>query len=152
MLVRVFVERGPPYSSLLGKPFAMSSISALIVVDTQGALASGSAADNAYLVDTNGFLGSWQEGTDSLHTVCQDGQVVKWSVSPVSPDGDVAITGFSGDMVAAGICAPVAGGPDGDQFWSGRVEAQGQFASCRYTIELSIAGSPMSLNSYLKVA
>jgi hypothetical protein len=130
----------------------MNTVSALIVIDTLGALASGSAIDNAYLVDTNGFLGSWHEGTDSLHTVCQDGQVVKWSVAAVSPDGDVTITGLSGDMVTGGICMPIASGPGGDQYWSGRVEAQGQFASFAYTATLSIGGSSMSLRSYLKVA
>jgi hypothetical protein len=130
----------------------MNDVSALIVIDTDGALASGSATDNAYLVDTNGFLGSWQEGSNSLHTVCQDGQTVKWSVSPVSPSGNVTITGFSGDMVSQDVCAPVAEGPVGDQFWWGRIEAQGQFASFAYTLTLSIDGSAMSLSSFLKVA
>lgn len=130
----------------------MNSISALIVIDTQGALASGSAVDNAYLVDTSGFLGSWQQGTATLHTVCQDGQVVNWRVAALSPDGDVAITGFSGDMISAGICVPLANGPAGEQYWSGRVETHGQFASFSYVAVLSVAGIAMSLSSYLKVA
>jgi len=130
----------------------MGTVSALIVVDTAGALASGSASDNAYLVDTEHFLGSWGEGSSSLHTLCEDGQVVRWSVAPVSPSGDISIIGFSGDMVSGGVCHPVAEGPPGDQYWFGRVEAQGQFASFAYTVTLSISGRQMSLNSNLKVA
>lgn len=129
----------------------MSKIAALVVIDTEGALSSGSPIGNAYLVDTNGYLGSWQEGTDSLHTVCQNGQTIDWSIAPVTPTGDVTITGFSGDMVAQGVCNPVASGPPGDQVWSGRVESRGQFASFLYTIDIALNGRPMSLNSYLKV-
>lgn len=128
----------------------MSSISALIIIDTDGALASGSAMDNAYLVDTKGYLGSWGEGTSTLNTVCQDGQVVIWSVAAVNPSADVAITGFSGDMVSSGICRPSANGSQGDQFWSGQVQSRQQFASFAYTVTLSVGGKPMSLNSNLK--
>ena len=130
----------------------MNDVSALIVIDTDGALASGSAIENAYLVDSQGYLGSWQEGTDTLHTVCQDGETVKWTAVPVSPSGSVTISAFSGDMVAQRICTPVADGPVGDQYWYARVEAQGRFASFAYTLTLSVNGRAMSLNSYLKVA
>jgi hypothetical protein len=128
----------------------MATIFALIVVDTEGALASGSAIDNSYLVDNNGFLGSWNEGTPSLSTVLEDGQIIHWSAAPVSPSGQVAIAGFSGPMVSRSICAPR---PDiGDpQLWAGRVEAQGQFAAFAYTIALSVGGAIMSLNASIKI-
>jgi|KBSMisStandDraft_5_1062788.scaffolds.fasta_scaffold176987_2 hypothetical protein len=128
----------------------MATVYALIVVDTDGALASGSAIDNSYLVDNNGYLGSWNEGTPSLNTVLQDGQVVNWSVTPVSPEGQVSIAGFSGQMVSASICTPrpQQGNP---QVWSGRVESHGQFASFPYTIALSVGGKSMTLNSSIKV-
>lgn len=127
------------------------TLSVLIVIDTEGALASGSAIGNAYLVDTNGFLGSWQEGTDSLNTICQDGQIVVWSAMPVSPGGDVSIAGFSGAMVSSGVCTPAAEGGPGQQFWSGKVEAQGAVTPFDYAVAVSIGGSQMSLNSVLKV-
>ncbi|WP_437631613.1 alpha-pore-forming tripartite toxin MakABE regulator [Sorangium sp. So ce854] len=129
----------------------MNRICALIVVDAEGALSGGSASENSYLVDTNGFLGSWREGTSSLHTVCQDGQVVVWSVTPVSPGGDVSITGFSGAMVSSGACAPAADDDLGEGAWSGRVESRGAFQSYEYTVSLSVGGSPMSLSAFLKV-
>lgn len=128
----------------------MGIVCALIVVDTAGALASGSAIDNSYLVDNKGYLGSWNEGTSSLNTVCQDGQVITWSVAPVSPSGQVSITGFSGQMVSGSTCNPQPLN-DGSGAWSGRVEARGQFASFAYTVTLSVGGTAMSLNSNIKV-
>lgn len=128
----------------------MGTIDALIVVDTEGALSSGSAVDNSFLVDNNGYLGSWNEGTPTLNTVVQDGQVVNWSVTPVSATGQVSITGFSGQMISTSVCkpAPQVGNSD---VWSGRVESHGQFASFAYTIALSIGGRSMTLNSSIKV-
>jgi len=128
----------------------MQNLSVLIVIDVDGALASGSVADNAYLVDTNGYLGSWQEGTDALHTICQDGQTITWSVAPVSPDGNVTIAGFSGNMVDTGVCRPALDPGSQPPAWSGRVEAQGQFAAFTYAVDLSLEGTQMSFNAFIK--
>jgi hypothetical protein len=130
----------------------LNNLCILVVVDTLGALSSGSAMDNSYLVDNNGYLGSWNEGTPQLHTVCQDGQVISWTVVPVSPDGQVTITGFSGQMVDSSVCAPTQQAGSGGQVWSGRVEAKGQFASFPYSLTLSVGGRAMSLDAYIKVA
>lgn len=129
----------------------MNQLAILIVIDTAGALASGSAIDNAYLVDTNGFLGSWNEGTPVLETICQDGQTIDWSLSPVAPDAEVEIAGFSGAMVDRGICRPAALDEPADTVWSGRVESRGQFAAFDYRVALSIGGKAMSLEARIKV-
>lgn len=130
----------------------MSEIYALVVVDVLGALASGSAMDNSYLVDNNGVLASWNEGTPQLHTVCSDGQVIFWMIVPVSPSGQVTIAGFSGPMVDGGTCVPAQQAGSGGQVWSGRVESRGQFASFPYTLTVSVGGRPMSLGAFIKVA
>lgn len=128
----------------------MLTICALIAVDTEGALSVGTAVGNAYLVDTNGYLGSWQEATDALHTICQDGQTLTWSVRPISPGGIVSISGFSGQMVASGVCSPIERNPAGDSFWTGKVESQGAYASFPYTVTLSLEGSELTLNAFVK--
>lgn len=128
----------------------MKTIDILIVIDSAGALASGSLADNAYLVDSNGFLGSWHEGTAMLSTVAQDGNLIQWCVTAVSVSGDVAITGFAGAMVAQGVCQPAMTDGDGHP-WIGRVEARGQFASFPYVLTVSVGGKPFSLNAAVKV-
>jgi hypothetical protein len=127
-------------------------LNVLIVVDTEGALASGSLADNCYLVDTNGYLGSWQEGTDQLHSVCQDGQLIRWNAASVSPSGQVAISGFTGPMVDQAICVPTMTEPGDDPVWTGRVQSRGAFASFAYTATLSIQGKELQADCFLKVA
>jgi hypothetical protein len=129
----------------------MNIVCVLVVVDALGAQSSGSLMDNVYLVDTNHFLGSWQEGTDSLHTLCQDGQLIRWQAVGVSPASQVAITGFSGPMTDQGVCVPVAsGGADGGG-WTGRVQSRGSFASYPYVLNLAIGGQAMSFSPSLKV-
>jgi hypothetical protein len=123
----------------------------LIVVDAAGALASGGLVENCYVVDTNGYLGSWREGTEQLHTVCEDGQALQWSASAVAADTQVAVAGFSGPMVDGGVCAPAPVGPPEDGVWMGRVESRGVFASFQYTVTLSFEGRQMQASCSIKV-
>lgn len=129
----------------------MNTLSVLVVVDALGALATGNLMDNVYLVDTNRYLGSWQEGTNTLHTLCQDGQVLRWYAASVSPGSDVSITGFSGPMVDQGICVPVSSGGADGSYWTGRVQSHGSFASYPYVLSLAVGGHAMSFSPYLKV-
>ena len=103
------------------------------------------------MADTNKFLGSWLEGSDQLHSVCQDGQLLEWRAVSVSPENEVNITGFSGEMVSSKICTPSQQGITGDFFWEGQVETKGEFASYAYTVTLGINASPMSFSPFLKV-
>lgn len=128
---------------------SFSTLCVLIVVDTVGALASGGLKNNCYMVDNNHYLGSWREGSEELHTVCQDGQAIVWDVASVSPDTPIAITGFSGRMVDEGICAPKRL-PDGS--WEGRVESRGVFAAFPYAVTLSInQKTEMKATCFIKV-
>ena len=129
----------------------MNTLCVLLVVDTAGALATGSLSGNCYMVDTNGYLGSWGEGTSELHTVCEDAQTLVWSVEPVSPGAQVAIAGFSGPMVDQEVCRPAAG-YDGSAAWSGVVESQGAFASYAYTATLSLESTQLAIDCFIKVA
>jgi hypothetical protein len=129
----------------------MNILCVLVVVDALGAQSSGNLMDNVYLVDTNRYLGSWQEGSDSLHTLCQDGQLIRWYAAGVSPVSQVAITGFSGPMTDNGICVPVQSGPAQGAYWTGRVESRGSFASYPYVLNLAVAGQAMSFSPFLKV-
>ncbi|MGN6275096.1 MAG: alpha-pore-forming tripartite toxin MakABE regulator [Solirubrobacterales bacterium] len=128
---------------------SFSTLCVLIVVDTVGALASGGLKNNCYMVDNNHYLGSWKEGSEELHTVCQDGQQIVWDVVSVSPETPIAIAGFSGRMVEEGTCAPKRL-PDGS--WAGRVESRGVFAAFPYTVTLSInQKTEMKATCFIKV-
>lgn len=128
----------------------MKPINILIVADALGAATSQNLMDNVYVVDTNQYIGSWQEGTDDLHTVCQNLQPLKWRVASVSPDSTVSITSFSGAMVDQKVAVPVASGTPTDPYWTATVQTP-NFASYPYTVNLSIQGLSLSFSPYLKV-
>lgn len=130
---------------------SLNIINILIVVDTQGALASNSLKNNIYMVDSEKYLGSWSEGTDQLHTICSDGQQLNWRVIAISSDDNVVIEGFSGDMVNKHICNPIKQGMAGNEYWGSRVESEGSFSSYAYVINLSIDCKSMSFNPFIKV-
>lgn len=129
----------------------LNRIDILIVVDVTGALAAGTLQGSVYLVDSNKYLGSWQEGQSTLNTVCQDGQALTWSVTPVNPGDAVAIAGFSGTMVANHICVPTQDPFLGNTVWNGLVQTQGAYASYPYSVSLSMDGTTLSFSSALKV-
>ncbi len=131
----------------------MNSISVLMVADCLNAVASGNLQSNIYLVDTNKHFGSGAEGQAELSTACKDGQVINWSVVPVDPNSNVALTGFTGDMVNSGVCTPKPSlGPEGT-IYQGRVEAKGVANShLQYSAILEIDGKPMSFDPFLNIS
>ncbi|MDF2381388.1 hypothetical protein JMG10_07930 [Nostoc ellipsosporum NOK] len=126
----------------------MMVISVLIVVDCAGAAATGNLAGNVYMADTLKFLGSWNEGQCDLHTLTQTGQLIKWRVVPVSPDSQVSIMGFGGQMLDQRVCVPQKTGID-DDLWEGRVEAKpGRY---NYDVQISVSGKSMRFSPWLEV-
>ena len=134
----------------MGYP-TLNRIDVLIVVDTEGALSSGALEGNVYLVDTNKYLGSWQEGQSQLHTVCQDGQLLAWSAASVDPGDDVSIAGFSGQMVSSKICVPQANPIAGNGVWNGQIKTQGIFASYSYTVTIALGSKQLTFDAFVKV-
>lgn len=129
----------------------MNTIDVLIVVDVEGALA-GSLQDNVYLVDTNKYMGSGNEGQVELRTTCKDGQLIAWNVAGVSPSSDVEIVQFTGQMITDKTCVPVlVTTPDG-QYWEGRVEVQGETGDQQYSVVLSMDGRQATFDPYLVVS
>ncbi len=126
----------------------MKKIEILIVVDSAGALSSNNLASNVYMVDSNQWLGSWQEGTCQLHTVVEDGQLITWSSCTISPDDEVDITDFSGDMINQAICKPKT---IGDNEWEGQIQTRGNSSRYSYVISLSVNGKKMSFSPYMEV-
>ncbi len=129
----------------------MNTIDVLCAVDALGAASTGSLVGNVYLVDTNAFIGSWQEGTADLVTVCQDGQHVQWSATAVSPESQIGITEFSGTLVDQRICVPVQGGDSSAPSWLGLVESPSEVGMWSYTVTLEVDGRPLQFLAFLKV-
>lgn len=129
----------------------MKKIEILIIVDGAGALASGNLTNNVYLVDTNKYFGSWNEGQCELETACQDQQNIAWSVTPISQDNDVSITNFTGQMITSKICLPEQVGTESDPSWEGRIETQGATGTYQYSVVLDIDGKSMTFDPFLVV-
>lgn len=83
--------------------------------------------------------------------MCQDGQALTWSVTPVDPGDEVVIAGFSGNLVTTHICVPTQDPFLGNTVWNGLVETQGAYASYPYTVSLAMNGATLSFPSTLKV-
>src|SRR5690606_11873049 len=130
----------------------MKQIDVLMVVDTEGALASNDLTSNIYLIDTNKYVGSGNEGQAELKTVCQDGQIINWRVTGVNPGNDVEINAFSGQMISGNFCNPVKQGLPGEEYWEGRIEVQGKAQTVQYNATLSIDGKAMTFDPFLIVS
>ncbi|MBF0194996.1 MAG: hypothetical protein HQL71_10580 [Magnetococcales bacterium] len=130
----------------------MKKVEVLIVVDAASALSSRDLQSNVYLIDTNKYVGSGNEGQAELKTACSDGQIIVWRVVSVSPDNEVDITSFTGQMVNDHVCEPKEEGLSYDKFWEGRVEAQGQASTQQYSVVLSIDGSSMTFDPFLIIS
>ncbi|WP_110970060.1 alpha-pore-forming tripartite toxin MakABE regulator [Pseudomonas huaxiensis] len=129
-----------------------NEIYVLVVVDVEGALASGNLGSNVYLVDTNKYFGSSGEGQEELVTNCTDGQIIIWSVSPINPGDDAEITGFTGQAIDQKICIPQQSTlVTGETVWSARIESQGTTAKYQYSCTLSFDGNAMTFDPFLNV-
>jgi hypothetical protein len=130
----------------------LNEINVLIVVDVEGALASGSLGSNVYLIDTNKFFGSYGEGQQELVTSCKDGQIIVWSLASINPGDEADITGFTGQMIDQKICLPKQTTlVTGETVWSARVESQGATAQYQYSCTLSFDGKAMTFDPFLNV-
>lgn len=103
---------------------------------------------NCYMVDTNHYVGSWKEGEEELHTVCEEHQTIAWAATGVSPSSDVGIVGFSGAMVEQGVCVPVQ---SEDSTWTGVVDSRGVVDGFAYTVTVSVNGCTLPANCFIKV-
>ncbi|MFJ2363538.1 hypothetical protein ACIPIN_07470 [Pseudomonas sp. NPDC087697] len=129
----------------------MNSVDVLIVVDVEGALASGNLQDNVYLIDSNKHVGSGNEGQAELYTVCKAGQYINWTVAPVSPSSDVEIYAFTGQMVNDGICVPQSVTSPSGNYWQGRVEPHGFTGDQQYSATLIMDGKQMNFDPFLRI-
>ncbi|MCU1796306.1 alpha-pore-forming tripartite toxin MakABE regulator [Pectobacterium polaris] len=130
----------------------MNEIDVLIVVDAENALASNNLGSNVYLIDTNKYMGSGNEGQEELKTACQDGQVINWHVTGVSQSSDVSILSFTGQMVNDKVCVPVAVNSINGTYWQGQVEAQGTTGGQQYSVVLDLDGRSMTFDPFIEIS
>lgn len=128
----------------------MKTVSVLIVVDALNALAHG-LPQNVYMVDSNKHFGSGGEGGKELLTAVHDGQTIRWHIVGVSPENDVEIAGFTGQMVDGKFSNPKKDKIEGQVFWEGRVESQGETGTVQYSVDVSVDGKIMTFDPHLEI-
>ena len=125
----------------------MSTVNVLVTVNVIQAIQSKSLQGAICLIDTNGYLGSFNEATPELTTVCNNADTIVWSVVPLDPNEKVSIVGFTGAAVPSMI-KPVQTGQFGGTVWSGRVEMAGN--NVQYTMTLLLEnGTQLSWDPFI---
>jgi hypothetical protein len=132
----------------------MATVNVLVAVDVQAALASGNLQNNVYMVDTNHFLGSYQEGTSELITTLAIGDTIVWTVSPIDPGTNVSINSFTGVAINNQYINPVVD-PLSSTAWESRFQPPGGTSvgtQFQYSIVLSFgSGKTMTFDPFLQV-
>ena len=127
------------------------TVDVLVVVDVEGAQTNG-LSGNVYMIDTNGYFGSYTEGGNELHTAIYNTQPIIWNVAPVDPNTNAQITEFTGQMVNDGICTPKEYDSPTGSYWEAVVQAQSTTGSQQYTMTLSFdGGAPQSFDPFLLI-
>lgn len=129
----------------------MAEIDILMAVDVEGALSSGNLGANIFMVDTTGYAGAGNEGTDELITIASNGDTIKWTVAPIQPSGVVSIQGFSGQAVPTNI-NPVPD-PLSPQAWEAEFKTTASTGTqYQYTCTLEFEhGKTLTFDPFLKV-
>jgi hypothetical protein len=128
----------------------MATVDVLMVVDVEGALSSQNLTNNIYLVDTNKYIGSGNEGQAELQTKLSAGDIVQWSVAPVQPDGQVTIASFSGGAVQQNIIKPQPD-PTTGAFSSKFNTSAASGTSFQYTSTLQFESQQLTFDPFLIV-
>jgi hypothetical protein len=130
----------------------MATISVLVVVDVENALASNNLGANVYMIDSNKYFGSGTEGTAELYTACHENDQINWSVVPVDPSTNVAIAEFTGQMITSKICLPKPYQQPNGTYWAGAVESQGATGNIQYSIVMTMDGRQLGFDPFLKIS
>lgn len=148
----LYENTGVTLNCMEEKLSSRGAVDILIVVDSDGALTSGSLENNVYLVDTAKYLGSWKQGQCELETCCYDLQTINWRVVPINAITQVEISSFTGQMILQGVCVPVKIVGVGDnEYWEGVVQNRGQEGRYQYSCVLSFQGKLMTFDPFINV-
>lgn len=153
--LNVVVVSGPAtVQPTVGQPVCCPppTVDVLMMVDVQSALASGNLGNSIYMVDTNRDMGTYQEGGHELTTVLEIGSHIVWSVTPINPGTTIAINGFTGPAVDAGIIHPVE--DPTHHSYKAQFQPPGGAASgtrYQYSVELDFQGKTMTCDAFLQI-
>lgn len=133
----------------------MSTINIMIAVDVETAqsTASGSTiTQGLYMIDTTGYEGTAEAGNE-LNTPCDAGDVPVWTIYPINPSDNIAITGFTGQCVDSSIFQNLEQQktPSGVAYWTCVINEGAASAQYQYSLNISMSGKTYSYDPFVTV-
>ncbi len=102
----------------------MRRINILICVNVGQAIEQNNVGKFVFMVDTTGYSGDGNEGSNELNTTLGVHDLVVWTVKSIDPSETVSISSFSGSAIPA-MVNPAAYPKFADTVWGARVHQQG---------------------------
>jgi hypothetical protein len=136
----------------------MATINIMIAVDVETAQSTASGqtiTQGLYMIDTTGYEGT-SEGGNELTTPCNAGDVLVWTVYPINPADNIAITGFTGqctqnppNSVFQNLEKQTT--PAGVIYWTCVINNGTATGSYQYSVVFSMSGKTYSYDPFIKV-
>ncbi len=132
----------------------MANVDILIAVDVAGALSANTLSGYLYMVDTNKFLGSYQQGSNELVTKLNDGDHIVWRVIGIDPATSLTIKSFSGTAISGGNIMSLFNNPSYNPagcVWEANFHAPSSQNKVQYSMTLQFqGGKTLDFDPYLQ--
>ena len=136
----------------------MATINIMIAVDVETAQSTASGqtiTQGLYMIDTTGYEGT-PEGGNELSTPCNAGDTLVWTVYPINPADNIAITGFTGtctdnkpNSIFQNLGAQKT--PTGVSYWTCVINNGTATGSYQYSVTFSMSGATYSYDPFVNV-
>ncbi|TWB12288.1 hypothetical protein FBZ89_12667 [Nitrospirillum amazonense] len=133
----------------------MATINIMVAVDVETAQSTASGnviTKGLYMIDTTGYEGT-AEGGNELTTPCNAGDTLVWTIYPINPSDNIAITGFTGTAVNDKIFQNLGQQktPAGVVYWTCAINFGTQSGSYQYSLNISMSGKSYTYDPFVKV-
>jgi hypothetical protein len=138
----------------------MATINIMIAVDVVTAVATANNGTNPktitrglYMIDTTGYLGTAETGNE-LVTPCSPGDVLVWTVYPIDPGTNIAISGIVGQAVSDQTFQRIR--PDetasGTPYYTCVInQGSAPGSTHQYSVNFSISGVAYTYDPFVKI-
>ncbi len=116
----------------------MSTINVLVAVNVGQAIAQNNLSKYVFMVDTTGYSGNGNQGSNELVTTLNNGDTIVWTVDSIDPNETVSILSFAGNAIP-NMVNPAQYPQFNGTVWGGRVNQAGN--KVQYTMTLLLEGN-----------
>lgn len=133
----------------------MATINIMIPIDVETAQSTASGTtitSGLYMIDTTGYEGT-AEGSNELVTPCDAGDTLVWTIYPINPDDNVAISGFTGQCVTSNVFQNLEQQktPAGVSYWTCVINEGQASGRYQYSLTIKMSGKTYSYDPFVQV-